>query len=66
MFSVTNAHGRTYYLHKVTVNLINTDRKQVLYYFSAKVREDRVMDALPAGYEVGAAKNGLPVLKKTK
>ena len=63
-YSHTNSKDRTYYLHSKVTKLKN-DKEQIIYFFAKDVR-DNALDAVPDGYRVHEAKNGLPVLKKVK
>lgn len=61
-FSFKNSKGNTYYLHATTRKL-KSGKEQQLYFFS-KTPKMGVLDKIPAGYEVGESKSGLPFLKK--
>jgi hypothetical protein len=61
-FSHVNSKGTTYFLHSSVTNL-KGGGKQTIYYF-AKEAKPNALTALPAGYEIGESKSGLPVLRK--
>jgi len=61
-FGYKNKRSVTYYLHSKRTMLKN-GKVQTIYYF-AKEKKAGVLDALPVGYKVAEAPNGLPVLKR--
>ncbi|MGI8914655.1 MAG: hypothetical protein ACR2JY_12900 [Chloroflexota bacterium] len=65
-YSYKNRKGDTYFLNTQKVKLQN-GRDQQIYFFTKEPREDKGLDAVPAGYEVSErAGSGLPVLRKQR
>lgn len=65
-YAHVNSRGATYYLFQKEVQLKNSDRRQMLYYFSKDPKNSKgePLAAVPTDRIVGETKNGLPVLKK--
>lgn len=63
VFNATNSKGRTYYLHG-TMSRLKNGIEQPLYYFRKTIDTARAQSALPDGYEVMEAQNGMLFLKK--
>jgi len=63
-YKYTNKQGKTYVLHGKS-RTTKSGKTQTLYYF-AKLEGPGALMAVPAGYEVGETKSGLPVLKRKK
>lgn len=63
-YSHKNSKGQTYFLHHKNVTL-RGGRKQTIYYFARKVKDEGALDAVPEGLKVIENKRtGLPMLKK--
>jgi hypothetical protein len=62
-YSHVNSKGQTYYLHANTIKR-SSGKDTTLYYFSREVKDEKALDAVPAGYKVIEMKTGLPALKK--
>lgn len=63
-YSVTNSKGQTYYLHHKNVTL-RGGRRQTIYYFARKEKDEGGLAAIPEGYKVVESKRtALPLLKK--
>ncbi len=64
-YTYTNSKGQQYILHTKDVTLKN-GRVQTIYFFAREPKEEGVLDAVPAGYEVMETKRtSMPVLKRS-
>lgn len=62
-YSFTNSKGKTYFLHRKTVESAS-GKSRDLYFFAGELRPDFAVDKVPEGKHVVEMKSGLPVLKK--
>lgn len=61
-FSYKNSKGVTYYLHAKQVQL-KSGSVRTIYFFGKTIKTGAIV-AVPVGYRVKEARNGLPVLAK--
>ena len=64
-YSHTNSKGKTYYLYSKEVQLKNSDKTRIIYYFSkdSENKKGKALAEVPKNKVVSETKNGLPVLK---